>query len=191
MTQTALVTADALFEMGADERYELVEGVLVPMSPPPGFEHGETIGNITFLVTRFVRAHRLGHATGAETGYRLRRNPDTVRAPDFAFVARGRVTPDMDRTRYLDLAPDLVVEVVSPSDSAADINTKVLAYLDAGVRLVWVVYPRSSTVAVHRPGGAWELLRAADEISGEDVLPGFICRVSELFADPELNPEPE
>jgi Uma2 family endonuclease len=186
MTQTALVTADELLAMGEDDRFELVEGVLVPMSPPPGFEHGKVIGSITFLVTGFVREYRLGWTTGAETGYRLRRNPDTVRAPDFAFVANGRVTPEMDRTRYLDLAPDLVVEVVSPSDSASDVNAKVLAYLDAGARLIWVLYPGSQTVAVHRPDQTWKLLRSGDELSGEDVLPGFLCPVAVLFADPDL-----
>lgn len=152
MARTALVTADDLFCMGEDDRYELVEGVLVPMSPPPGFRHGETVLNVTFPVTGFVRAHRLGRTTGAETGYRLRRDPDTVRAPAFAFVARGRITPEMDQSRYLDLAPDLVVEVISPSDSRRAVATKVREYLDAGVRLVWVVDPQARTVTVHYPG---------------------------------------
>jgi len=185
MAQTALVTADELFAMGEDDRYELVDGVLVPMSPPPGFEHGKVSATTTIVVGGFVRSHNLGWTTGAETGFRLRRNPDTVRAADFAFVARGRITPEMDRSRYLDLAPDLVVEIVSPSDSAAEVNAKVLLYLDNGVRLVWVLYPRSQTAAVHRPGRNAELLRAGDELTGEDVLPGFTLSVGELFADPE------
>jgi Uma2 family endonuclease len=157
---------------------------LTPMSPPPGFRHGKVAMNLGFVVTAFVRASALGWTTGAETGFRLRRNPDTVRGPDFAFVARGRITPEMDQSRYLDLALDLVVEVVSPSDSAPAINAKVIEYLDAGVRLVWVVYPQSETVAVHRPGLSSQIKRAGDTISGEDVLPGFSCAVGELFADP-------
>ena len=108
-----------------------------------------------------------------------------VRAADFAFVARGRITKDMDLSRYLDLAPDLVVEVVSPSDSATEVAAKVRQYLDAGVRLVWALYPQSKTVTVHRAGGEPLLLREQDELSGEDVLPGFTCSIAELFADPE------
>ena len=185
MTQTALVTADELFVMAGDERYELVDGVLMPMSPPPGFEHGLAAGAMAAIVGAFVRSEKLGWITGAETGFRLRRSPDTVRAPDFAFVARGRIPPEMDRVRYLDLAPDLVVEVVSPSDGAADVNAKVLLYLDTGVRLVWVVYPGSRTVEVHRPDHASYLLRSEDQLSGEDVLPGFTTPVRELFAGPD------
>jgi Uma2 family endonuclease len=185
MAQTALVTADELFAMGDDDRYELVGGVLVPMSPPHGFRHGEIASTVDFLVCGFVRTHRLGRTTGAETGYRLRRNPDTVRAPDFAFVARGRITPEMDQSRYLDLAPDLVVEVVLPSDSAADVNAKVLEYLNAGALLVWVLYPQSETVAIHRPGATGQILRAGDTLSGEDVLPGFTCAIADLFAESE------
>jgi Uma2 family endonuclease len=186
MAQTALVTADDLFAMGEDERYELVEGVLVPMSPPPGFQHGEIGAMVAVRVGGFVYEHRLGWTTGAETGFRLRRNPDTVRAPDFAFVARGRITAEMDQTRYLDLAPDLVVEIVSPSDTATEINQKVLNYIEAGVRLVWVLYPRSQTIAVHHPDGVSRTLQITDQLSGEDVLPGFVCPVADLFVAPEF-----
>jgi len=136
MARTVLVTADQLGCMGPDDRYELVEGVLESMSPPRGFRHGTVVLNVTLPVATFFRAHGLGHTTGTETGYRLRRDPDTVRAPDFAFVARGRVTPDMDQSRYLDLAPDLVVEVVSPSDLRQYVNAKIRDYVNARVRLV-------------------------------------------------------
>jgi len=190
MARATLVTADELLAMCGDERYELVRGVLVPMSPPPGFRHGRLIINLTLPIVSFARAQNLGDITAAETGYRLRRNPDTVRAPDLAFVARGRITADMDQTRYLDLAPDLVVEVVSPSDSAADINAKVLEYLDAGVRLIWIVYPETETVAVYRPEATSRLLGGSDQISGdqlsgEDVLPGFTFPITGIFAGPE------
>ena len=185
MARTALVTAEELFCMSEDDRYELVKGVLVPMSPPPGFRHGETVLNVTFPLTSFIRAHGLGRTTGAETGYRLGRDPDTVRAPDFAFVARGRITPEMDQTRYLDLAPDLVVEVMSPSDTARSVAAKVRDYINAGVRLIWVLDPRRRTVRIHRPGEEPRLLREGDELSGEDVLPGFTYPVADLFADPE------
>jgi len=185
MTQTALVTADELLAMGEDDRYELVEGVLVPMSPPPAPQHGHVAMMLALQAGSYVMIHQLGWTFAAETGFRLRRDPDTVRAPDFAFVARGRITRAMNLSRYLDLAPDLVAEVVSPSDSAAQVNAKVLEYMDAGVRLVWVLYPQSQTVALHRPGGASELLRGGDELSGEEILPGFTCPVADLFAMPD------
>jgi Uma2 family endonuclease len=179
------VTAEQLFQMCEEERYELVRGVLVPMSPPPGFRHGAVAANVNLIVGRFAKEQKLGWITGAETGFRISRDPDTVRAPDFAFVARGRVTHEMDLTRYLDLAPDLVVEVVSPSDSASDVNEKVLDYLEAGARLVWICYPNSRSIEVHRPGGDSRILSAGDEISGENVLPGFACPVASFFATPD------
>jgi Uma2 family endonuclease len=185
MAQTALLTADDLLCMSEDDRYELVEGVLVPMSPPPGPRHGYVGMTLGILVGGFVRAHRLGWTFAAETGFRLRRNPDTVRAPDFAFVATGRITPEMDLSRYLDLAPDLIAEVMSPSDSARGVAAKIAEYLEAGVRLAWVVDPKNRTVAVHRSGRGRRLLREADELSGEDVLPGFTCVAGDLFTYPD------
>ena len=185
MPRPPLVTADDLMAMGEDDRYELVDGVLVPMSPPPGPRHGYVGLTLGIKAGGFVRAHRLGWTFAAETGFRLRRDPDTVRGPDFAFVARGRITPEMDLNRYLDLAPDLVAEVVSPSDRARDVAAKVRDYLATGVRIVWVINMRARTVAVHRPGRDVRILQEADELSGEDVLPGFSCPVAELFADPE------
>ncbi|MGI8550344.1 MAG: Uma2 family endonuclease [Dehalococcoidia bacterium] len=183
MTQTRLLTADDLFAMGSDCHCELVDGRLVEMSPT-GFIHGAVTGSATILVGRFVREHQLGWCCGAETGFRLRSDPDLVRAPDFAFVAEGRVTPEMDTSRYLNLAPDFVIEVVSPGDRASEIAGKVLEYLQTGVRLVWVAYPELQAITVHRPDGSSRTLRADDILSGEDVLPGFTCRVAELFPAP-------
>ena len=187
MPKSKLLTADDLLAMGAEDRYELVKGVLVPMSPPPAPQHGYVASTIDYLVGSFVRPRRLGWTFGAETGFRLFRDPDTVRAADFSFVTRGRITRDMDLSRYVDLAPDLVVEVMSPSDSEAEVLAKVREFLDAGVRLVWVVYPRSKTVRVHRAGREPLVLGAMEELSGEDGLPGFTCPVAELFADPEAD----
>jgi Uma2 family endonuclease len=184
MAGTKLVTADELFCMPEEDRFELVRGVLVPMSPQPGFRHGRIGSRLAMEVGVFVRVNRLGTCV-VESGFRLARDPDTVLGPDFAFVARGRITADMDQTRYLPLAPDLVAEVVSPSDSVRRITERVQEYLDAGVRLVWVLDPRSESVRVHRPGQAPRTLSKDDVLSGEDVLPGFACRVADLFADAE------
>ena len=179
MTTTRL-TADDLLAMGDNCRCELVNGELAPMSPS-GYAASYIGVHIAILVGGFVEAHGLGTVTMADAGYRLRRNPDTVRAPDFAFVARGRITAEMDQTKYLDLAPDLVVEVVSPGDLASEVTAKVLEYLEAGVRLVLVVYPKPRSAAVYRPGLGAQLLREGDLFSAEDVLPGFACAVADLF----------
>lgn len=179
---TTLLTADDLFAMGEDCRCELVNGKLVPM-PPSGYEASSIAVHLGALITIFVGQHHLGTTTGADGGYRLRRDPDIVRAPDFAFIARGRITPAMDRTKYLDLAPDLAVEVISPSELAKDIEAKILEYFDAGVHLIWVFYPNTRSVRLYRPGAIARILRVGDELSGEDVLPGFSCPVADLFPD--------
>jgi Uma2 family endonuclease len=187
MVQTRLLTADDLLALGSDCHCELVEGRLVPLydeedpMSPAAHEHGEVAMEIGFRVKEFVRARRLGRTFAAETGFRLRRNPDTVRAPDFAFVAHGRITANLAISPYLDLAPDLVVEVLSPGDRAGEIARTVREYLVAGVRLVWIAYPALQVLVVHYPNGTSRSLSAEDELSGEDVLPGFVCRVSELF----------
>jgi Uma2 family endonuclease len=187
MTQTRLLTAEDLLALGDDCHCELVEGQLVPLHgegdgmSPASHVHGRVASRFDRVLGTFIDAHRLGRAFAAETGFRLRRDPDTVRAPDFAFVARGRISAAMETTAYLDLAPDLVVEVVSPGDRPAAVAKKVREYLDAGVRLVLVAYPDQPAVVVYRPGRSTVTLRADDVFSGEDVLPGFTCRVAEFF----------
>ena len=147
--------------------------------PPAGGEHGD----VQFGLGGRMRLH--ADATGAgyvigEVGFYLARNPDTVRAPDVAFVARERFPHGLPQ-EFIDGAPDLAVEVVSPNDSHADVMEKVGEYLDAGTRLVWVASRRTRSVTVHRPDGTAQTLRADDVLSGEDVLPGFQVRVRELF----------
>jgi Uma2 family endonuclease len=175
------MTAEELFDLPDDGmRHELVEGELRTM-PPAGFEHGDVAMELAFHVTAFVRQHRLGTVLAAETGFVLRRDPDTVRAPDVAFVRADRVPPRDDRRRFAELAPDLVVEVTSPSDRAAEVNSKVALWLDAGVRLVWVVDPESGIVVAHQPAGVAHLFRGDDVLDGGDVLPGFSLSLRDLF----------
>jgi Uma2 family endonuclease len=112
----------------------------------------------------------------------LARNPDTVRAPEVAFVARKRIPAEGVPEGFWLFAPDLAVEVISPSDRFDDVLAKVQDYLHAGTRLVWVLHPRTTAAMVYRANGAVQLLQGHDELSGEDVLPGFRCRVQELFA---------
>ena len=175
------MTAEELFGLPDDGlRHELVEGELRSVTPA-GFEHGDLAGEVFFHVKAFVRERALGAVLAAETGFVLRRGPDTVRAPDVAFVRADRVPPRGQRRRFAELAPDLVAEVVSPTDRAAEVNGKVAQWLDAGVRLVWVVDPETRVVVVHEPGGVAHLLRDGDELDGGEALPGFRLALAELF----------
>lgn len=159
---------------------ELVRGRVV-REPPAGMEHGRIAARLAALLQRFVREKKLGEIFGAETGFVLDEDPPTVRAPDVAFVARGRLPEGDLPTGFGRLAPDLTVEIVSPSNTAAEIRAKVLDYLDAGTRAVWVVDPATRTVEVCRSREEIRILREADDLEGGDVLPGFRIEVSELF----------
>lgn len=181
-TVTKPVTAEELFDLsGEGVRRELVRGELRTMTPA-GFEHGGTIVNLTAPLAQHVRTHRLGVVLAAETGFVIGRNPDTVRAPDIAFVRADRVPPGRLPTKYWDGAPDLAVEVVSPSDRVVEVDEKVRDWLDAGTRLVWVVNPGARTVTVYRPGAKPTVLVESDTLEGEDVVPGFRLPVAEVFA---------
>lgn len=174
-----LMTAEQVYELPEDgTRRELVEGVLQTMSPAGG-EHGRIAARLLIRVGVFVQAQRLGEVFAAETGFVLGRGPDTVRAPDVAYV-RGERVPQARISGFPPLAPDLVAEVVSPHDRAVDVTKKALAWLDAGVRVVWVVDPDNRTVTVHRPGGA-SVLRGSDVLRDEDVLSGFALPLDELW----------
>lgn len=183
MTTTKLLTAEDLWQLGDEgDHFELVRGELVAMSPASG-EHGDIGGTIFWHVKTHVRSHRLGKAFTAETGFLLARNPDLVRAPDAAFIRSDRLPPPEKRRGYWEVAPDLVIEVVSRWDRSSEIHNKVMDYLEAGVRLVWVVYPTRRTVVVHLPDRTSVTLTDADELDGGDVLPGFRLPVATIFDD--------
>ena len=178
-----LMTADELMRLPDDgQRYELVRGELRAMAPG-GAEHGSVAGTFHISLGPHVRAHNLGRTYIADTGYRLTTDPDTVRAPDVAFVRRERVE-DSGRVRgYWAGAPDLAVEVISPSDLYAEVDEKVAEYLEHGARLVFVVNPRRRTVAEHRPGEPVRVLTVEDTLDGHDVVPGWSLPVRDLFED--------
>ncbi len=163
-----------------DKRLELVKGALRELAPA-NFEHGLVTGKLQVLVGQFVMSQRLGYVVAAETGFVLSEQPATVRVPDMAYVSRERVK-ESHIERFADFAPDLVAEVVSPSDTFSSVAEKVEDWLNAGVRLVWVIDPVTQTVRVYRTGQPTQVLREQDTLSGEDVLPGFACKVSEVFA---------
>lgn len=168
------------FERLADEpsRLELVRGHIV-REPPAGFEHGGIAALIATCLTNHVRQHGLGMVVTDEPGFVLFDEPPTVRSPDVAFVARDRLPADP--RGFAHLAPDLAVEIVSPSNTLGEIQNKVFDYLDAGTRLVWVVEPRGRTVTVYRSRDLIRILTPSQEIDGGEVVPGFRIEVSEFF----------
>ena len=130
---------------------------------------------------QLCRSNGLGKVYAAETGFYTQRNPDTVRAPDAMFVSNERVAQIGDPVQFLDVAPDLAVEVLSPDDADADTQEKIEEYLRAGVRMVWIVDPDRRTVSIHRPSSGRALLGQDGTLTGEDVLPGFSIPVSTIF----------
>jgi len=148
MVTTQLMTAQDLWRMGeAAEHAELVDGEIVQMAPPSG-EHAIVQLQIGSRLLKFVDEHHLGQMLG-EAGFILSRDPDTVLAPDLAYVETTRLPSDL--TRFLALAPDLAVEIVAPGNSPGEIERKVAVYLQAGTRMIWVVYPRQRQIVVHTP----------------------------------------
>ena len=181
-TQTRPITADDLLRMPDDGfRYELVEGNLREMAPA-GHQHGRIAINVSTPLAQHVKANNLGVVYAAETGFKLASNPDTVRAPDVAFVRRERVESVGDSEGFWPGAPDLAVEVVSPGDSYTDVEEKVFDWLDAGTRLVIVVNPRKRLVTLYRSLTDVVVLTEADVLDGGDVVPGFAMPVKDIFS---------
>ncbi|MEX2236103.1 MAG: Uma2 family endonuclease [Dehalococcoidia bacterium] len=179
-TSKKLLTAEDLQTMPDDgQRYELVKGELRAMPPAFG-NHGRVAGRITRLINAFDPEGRLGEAFLADTGFKVETQPDSVRAPDIAYVIAGRAD-EADESAYPAMAPDLAVEVLSASNSASEMAEKVEQFLAAGCRLVWLVNRIRRTVTVWVPGETARVLHEDDEIDGGDVIPGFRCRVADFF----------
>lgn len=175
------VTAEELLRLShPGKQVELVRGEVVVREPPTAW-HGGISNNVAFRLTTFVREHERGAVFGQDTGFQIAADPDTVRAPDVAFVRAERIA-EIPRRGYPRLAPNLVVEVLSPDDRPGEVLAKIGEWLDAGVRLVWVLDPDAAQARVHRPDGSLDLLGATDELDGDDVLPGFRCSVEDLLA---------
>jgi Uma2 family endonuclease len=148
---------------------------------PASVGHGKITMRIGARLEAYVTGADAGQVYAAETGFIIGRNPDTVRAPDVAFVSQERLAEMEDATGFGKAAPDLVVEVVSPHDAAAYLRRKVSDWLQAGVRQVWVVYPESAAIEIHLPNRRSYTLTATDTLEGGDVLPGFSCLVGDIF----------
>ncbi|MCY3832780.1 MAG: Uma2 family endonuclease [Chloroflexi bacterium] len=184
--QQQFISAERFLELVEQPEYqdrvlELVEGELVEM-PKPTRIHGVVTMRLANRIANFVDTHDFGEVTVGDSGFVLERSRygrDTVRGLDIAFVSKSKDLGPPDFSWY-ELGPDLAVEVISPSNKAGDIHIKVTQLLDAGTRLVWLVYPENRTVVVQTADGA-KTLREDDTLSGGDVLPGFEIRVGDIF----------
>ena len=180
---SALITAEELLLMDRvpGKRYELIRGVLVEKGVATGDTHAATVLRAGSVVLQYTGATDYGEARAGEPGYRLESDPDTVRAPDIAWFAPGRIPPGT--TGFPELAPDLCIEVASPSNPRADrlLSDKARMWLDFGAREVWALDPEGSTLTRYRPQTAPVILGEYDTLDGGDLLPGFNVAVWQLF----------
>jgi Uma2 family endonuclease len=178
VTIVQTITAEQLFEMPGHEHFELVEGELLPMSPP-GFDHGCIALDIAAALREFVLAGKLG-LVAVEAGFCVSHDPDTVRSPDVAFV-RGERIPAGGVRAFFDGAPDLAVEVISPSDRASEVIAKARDWLRSGCTAVWVIDPETRTVTIYSTRQPTLFLSAEETLVCDDLLPGFRLPVSHIF----------
>lgn len=180
-TTAKLITAEELWQMPQqDRRLELVLGELITMSPA-GFDHCAVGMRIGIRLGSYVLENRLGIVVNSECGFVLRRNPDTVRAPDVAFVRQDRI-PDPRPVKFWEGAPDLAVEVLSPTDTVDEIDGKVEEYLQAGSTEVIVINPQRRMLKVFRQGTICTILQERGILDGLESVPGFRCPVADIFA---------
>ena len=182
VTPIRLLTAEEFALLPSPEdgsQQELVNGVVVTM-PPPSFYHGQVCSKIDRKLGAFIDTHRLGWIASNDSGVILGRDPATVRGPDIAYWSRERM-PVPPQTGYAEIAPDLVVEVMSPSDVFTQMLRKVRQYQRAGVREIWIVVPDDRSLAVCRGGREELFLSNGETLTGSEVLPGFSCLIAELF----------
>jgi Uma2 family endonuclease len=164
-----------------DKSTELVRGRLI-VREPPGTYHGKIAGRLITRVGGFVEAHGLGEVFGQDTGFRIASNPDTVRAPDLAFIARDHLSHIAARG-YASVAPDLIAEILSPDDRPGEVIAKIGEWLSAGVKLAWVLDPYRRIAHVHRPDGSLSLVDVDGALEGETALPGFRCALENLYRE--------
>ena len=180
--RTKLLTANDLLRLSSQGvRGELIQGVLHE-TMPTGVNHSKAVMNLGVSLGIFIKSRRLGTLMASDLGVWLERDPDTVREPDIAYISAERMPLDADIPGYSEIIPELVVEVTSPSDSLREVREKALMWLNYGVHLVWVAHPNTRTVDVYHADGTVLTLTGSDTLDGGDVLPGFTCQVSDIFA---------
>ena len=180
MPTKTLWTAEMLREFPDDGyRYELNKGSLIKMSPG-NFWHGALGSKIDHRLRSFVELHDLGEVSVLEAGFVLQRSPDTLRCPDVSFVRKERLA-DIPRTGFPEIAPDLAVEVISPSNTETEIREKTSQYFDAGTTSIWVFYPEQRKVEVHNRSRGTTVLGVDDTLEEPDLLPGFRLPLSGIL----------
>lgn len=179
MATTVLLTAEEFERVPSTRHAELIRGELYEM-PPPGGRHGWLQVELGASLHLFVKAHRLGRVY-VDAGFVIARDPDTVLGPDVAFVRTERVLPEDDQIGHLRQTPDLVIEIVSPSDEPGDVQDNASLYLRAGVPLVWIVDPQRRRVVVWKGDRSVRELGPSDTLDGGEVLPGFLLPLTEIF----------
>jgi len=178
---TKLLTAEEFFLLPNPEdgsQQELVRGEIITM-PPPGGMHGVTCSKVDRKIGGFVDAGAGGTLACNDAGFITERGPDSVRGPDISYWSKDRLKEVP--VGYIEIAPDLLVEVLSPSNTSKKIRVKLAEYFARGVRLVWVIAPEDRTLTIYRTPDEGRVLHESATVTGEDVLPGFSCRVSDLL----------
>jgi Uma2 family endonuclease len=176
-----LISGEDLLAIKTPGRYELVEGEIVPMAPT-GYLHGDVEGNFYLALKTFVRQHQVGKVMVGEVGIYTGRDPDTVRGADVLFVSHERYA-QVQSSSFLDVAPELVVEILSPDDRWSEVMEKLEEYFNIGVLLVWVADPKTQSVYAYRSLTDVRRFTSDQELPGDEALPGFSVPVAELFAD--------
>jgi Uma2 family endonuclease len=176
------ITGEELFRRPDAGPCELIDGKIVAMSPT-GDEHGRVEVNVSNALVTFVGAHRLGHVRAGEVGIYTRRNPDRVRAADVLYISNRRHAQRTIAAGFLDVAPELVVEILSPRDTVMDLTEKLREYFAIGVTLVWLIDPYARRVFVYRAVTEVRERMEADRLSGAEVLPGFDIPIAVLFEE--------
>jgi Uma2 family endonuclease len=189
-TNKATYTPADLLSMPDGDMYELVNGQLVERKM--GFRSSRIGGRLFHRLWAHCDKNRLGWVLPADAGYQcFPDDPNKVRKPDVSFIRADRLSADEEPEGHCRLAPDLAVEVVSPHDLFEEIAVKVTEYLAAGVRMIWVLDPATQRIHIHRQDSTGTILTRRDELTGEDVVPGFCCPVAELFRPPAGVSSPE
>ena len=179
---TKPITAEEFYELPEPNdgtKLELVKGEIVAM-PMPGVEHGRVQVNISGLIWTFLKTNKIGCVV-TESGVITERDDDTVRGPDISYYSKERMPLEKRVVKYNDLPPDLCVEVVSPSNTKRELREKIQEYFSVGVRMVWIVEPEDRSVTVLTSPKQGHTFYEDSELGGGEVLPGFTCKVSELF----------
>jgi Uma2 family endonuclease len=179
-TATKPLTAEEFWALPEGEgKRELVRGEVVEWMPVGGV-HGDVVTELLTRLRTWAKQGQHGYVA-TEAGYLVQRNLDGVRAADISYVRQNRIPESGVPEGFWNLAPDLAVEVVSPNETAEEIQDKVFDYLAAGTLQVWVIYPRRQQAVVHTPDGLARTLKAGDDLQAPELLPGFACKVADLF----------